>query len=75
METIKLWKDNKLDKEYSLSIKELSKGYLKSKYNSVYYNFERGFSLYVAYELNSAFEPTKKDWDLIWSEVKKKSLI
>ena len=62
MKTIKLFKDNKLDKEYELTFKEILDGFSNTRYYNAVINghntLSQGLSMYMASSdgLNSSFD-------------------
>jgi hypothetical protein len=62
--SIRLWKDNRVDGEYSLSDEEVAEGFatwLRQPETDVRPSFEFALRWYLARQLNSAFEPEDAD--------------
>jgi|10_taG_2_1085330.scaffolds.fasta_scaffold171084_1 hypothetical protein len=67
---ITFWKDNRLDREYKISVDTLVNDFIKSKYNQdewLEYPFERRLNSFLMENNYGVYEPfTKKLWNYIY---------
>ena len=65
---ITFWKNNKLDQEYKLDIYTVITDYIKSKYQTGDYPFERRLNMFLMDKDYGSYEPfTSKEWDEIYN--------